>query len=412
MPVTRRSLLQASVGGGAASLLAGRARAQGSAPIRIGVLTDLSGPYEDTSGRTSVACTQLAADEAMAASPGLKVEVLSGDHLNKPDAALTIARQWYDRDGVDVITNCNNSAVALAVSSLTRERNKVFLGTGVATADLTGVACSPNTIHWSYDTWEIAHSTGVATVKAGGTKWFLIIADYAFGHAMEVEMTRWIRQSGGQILGRVSYPFPGTSDFGGFLLQAKASGANVVGLLNAGADFINNVKQAYEFGLTPNLRIAGTATFINDIHALGATAAQGLTYTECFYWNLNARTRAFTSRILKRTPGNYPNQIQAGDYSGTTHYLKAVAKLGSNRAKASGLETVGTMKALPTDDDAYGAGTARVDGRHLHPAYLFQVKQPGEVIDPWDLLTLLQTTPADEAFRPLAEGKCSFVHPD
>ncbi len=407
MAIARRRLLQTSL---AATAVARAARAQTVAPIRIGVLTDLSGPYSDTAGLTSVACTQLAVDEAMAAAPGLRVEVLRADHQNKPDLALGIARQWIDRDGVDVITNCNNSAIGLAISTLCHERDKIHLNTGAATADLTGPACNANLVQWTYDTWEIAHSTGIAAVKSGGTKWFFIAADYAFGHAMEADLTRWVKQAGGEVLGTVYYPFPGTTDYSSFMVRAQASGANVIGLLNAGGDFVNCIKQAHEFGIRPPaIRLAGTAAFINSIHALGLETAQGLTYTECFYWDLNDRTRAFTKRAAARTPENYPNQIQAGDYSATLHYLKIVQQIGAVRAKASGAEAVAAMKAMPSDDDAYGPGMIRVDGRHIHPAYLLQVKAPADSRGGWDLCRVVQTTPTDEAFRPLAEGKCPLA---
>ena len=407
MPIDRRRLLQAALVTGALPLAA---RAQPIPPIKIGILTDLSGPYRDTSGMTTVACTQLAIDEAMAAMPGLSVQVLTADHQQKPDVALSIARQWYDRDGVDVITNCNNSAIALAISNLSREKDKIHINTGAATVDLTGPACNGNLVQWTYDTWEIAHSTGIATVKAGGNKWFFITADYAFGHAMEVDLTRWVEQAGGKVVGAVSYPFPATTDFSAYMVQAQASGANVIGLLNAGGDFVNCIKQAHEFGLKPPaVRLAGTAAFINSIHALGLETAQGLTYTECFYWDLNDRTRAFTRKAVARTPDNYPNQIQAGDYSATLHYLKAVQQLGVARAKASGRDTVQAMKAMPSDDDAYGPGRIRVDGRHVHPAYLLQVKAPAESTKPWDYCRVVQTTPTEEAFRPLADGKCPLA---
>lgn len=408
MAITRRTLMHSAAAATVLPVLG--ARAQERARIRIGVLTDLSGQYSDTAGATSVACTQLAVDEALASAPGLSVEVLSADHQQKPDLALGIARQWLDRDGVDVITNCNNSAIALAISDLCHQRNKVCLNTGAATADLTGPACNDTLVHWTYDTWEIAHSTGVATVKAGGTKWFLIVADYAFGRAMEVDLTRWVTQAGGQIMGRVYYPFPGTTDFSSFLLQGQASGANVIGLLNAGGDFVNCIKQAHEFGIhAPQIRLAGTAAFITSIHALGLETAQGLTYTECFYWDLNERTRGFAKRVIARAPAYYPDQIQAGDYAATTHYLKAVNQLGMARAKASGVETVNAMKAMPTDDDAYGPGLIRVDGRHIHPAFLLQAKTPQESRGAWDLCHVVATTPAEEAFRPLSEGRCPLV---
>ena len=407
MLLNRRRLLHTTLAAGALPLVA---RAQPAPTIKIGILTDLSGPYRDTSGMTTVACTQIAIDEAMAALPGLSVQVLTADHQQKPDVALSIARQWFDRDGVDVITNCNNSAIALAISNLAHEKDRVHLNTGAATVDLTGPACNANLVQWTYDTWEIAHSTGIATVKAGGNKWFFITADYAFGHAMEVDLTRWVEQAGGKVVGAVSYPFPATTDFSAYMVQAQASGANVIGLLNAGGDFVNCIKQAHEFGLKPPaVRLAGTAAFINSIHALGLETAQGLTYTECFYWDLNDRTRAFTKRAVARTPDNYPNQIQAGDYSATLHYLKAVRELGAARAKASGRDVVQAMKAMPSDDDAYGPGRIRVDGRHVHPAYLLQVKAPADSTRPWDYCRVVQTTPTEEAFRPLADGKCPLA---
>ena len=410
MSIERRRLLQAAAAGSLPWLGRRQARAQAAAPIRIGVLTDLSGQYSDTAGKTSIACTQLAIDDAKAAAPGLAVELLSADHQQKADVALNIARQWLDRDGVDVITNCNNSAIGLAISSLCRDRNKISLNTGAATAELTGAACNANFVQWTYDTWEIAHSTGVSTVKAGGDKWFFVAADYAFGRAMQADLTRWVTQAGGKVLGTVFYPFPGTTDFSSFLLQGQSSGANVIGLLNAGGDFVNCIKQAHEFGIRPPaIRLAGTAAFINSIHALGLETAQGLTYTESFYWDLNDRTRSFTKRVVARTPDNYPNQIQAGDYSATTHYLKIVNQMGAAQAKASGAATVAAMKAMPTDDDAYGTGLIRIDGRHVHDVYLLEAKRPADSRGEWDLCKIVNTIPAAEAFRPLADGNCPLV---
>ena len=380
MSISRRGFLRTAAATAGTPLLSARVQAAaGKPPIRIGVLTDLSGPYSDSTGETSVACTRQAAEEAMAASGGITVEVVQADHRNKPDVALAIARSWFDQGDVDVITNCNNSAIALAVSDLARERDKVHLNTGAATVALTGPACTPNTVHWTFDTWEIAHSTGTALVKAGGETWFLIGADYAFGHAMHADLSNWVHQARGKVLGTVFYPFPDTSDFSSYLLQAQASGASVIGVLAGGGDFLNCVKQGREFGLKPpRVRFAGTATYITDIHALGLPLAQGLVYPECFYWNMNERTRAFTDRVKKRSPKNYPDQAHAGDYAASLHYLKAVDKLGVVRAKASGAETVLAMKAMPTDDDAYGAGLIRVDGRHIHPAFLLQAKKPEE----------------------------------
>ncbi len=406
--VGRRHVLQA---GALATLPILRARAQTAGEVvRIGVLTDLSGSYRDSAGPVSVACTQMAAAEAMAAAPGLKVEVLQGDHQNKPDLALSIARRWFDTEGVDVVSSCNNSAIALAIATLGRERDKTVLITGAATADLTGPACSPNTVHWSYDTWEIAHTTGTATVGDGGKKWFFIAADYAFGHAMQADLTHWVTSAGGTVVGTTFYPFPSTTDFSSFLLQAQSSGADVVALLNAGADFINCVKQAHEFGIrAPKIRLAGTATFITDMHSLGLQVAQGLTYTDNFYWDMNDRTRAFSARLLPRAPGVRASQNQASDYAACLHYLKAVNRIGAAAAKASGRAAVAAMKALPTDDDAFGPGQVRIDGRHLHPALLLRAKTPAESHGEWDLLTVVAVTPAEQAFRPLGEGKCPMV---
>ncbi len=407
--VSRRHVLQAAGALGAYPLLRARAQNPG-AVVRIGVLTDLGGPYKDSSGPVSIACTQMAAAEAMAAAPGLKVEVLQGDHQNKPDLALQIARRWFDNEGVDVVSNCNNSAIALAIATLARERDKVALITGAATADLTGPACSPNTVHWSYDTWEIAHTTGTATVKDGGKKWFFVAADYAFGHAMQADLTRWVTESGGTVVGTTFYPFPSTTDFSSFLLQASASGADVVALLNAGADFINCVKQAHEFGLAPpKVRLAGTATFITDMHSLGLEVAQGLTYTDNFYWDMNDRTRAFSARLLPRAPGVRAGQNQASDYAASLHYLKAVHAIGPAAAKASGRAAVDAMKAMPSDDDAFGSGQVRVDGRHLHPALLLRAKTPAESRGEWDLLHVVAVIPTDQSFRPLSEGKCPLA---
>jgi branched-chain amino acid transport system substrate-binding protein len=303
------------------------------------------------------------------------------------------------------------SSVALAVNTIVRERNKVFLNSGAATSDLTGSACSPNTIHWTYDTWMLARGTGGALVAAGGQTWFFITADYAFGHALERDTSEFVRQAGGRIVGGVRTPFPGTTDFSSFLLQAQASRAQVVGLANAGGDTINSIKQAGEFGLTRGgrTRLAGLLVFVTDVHSLGLQTAQGLVLTETFYWDLNDRTRAFTQR-LGAMPGNLrPSMVQAGCYSAALHYLKAVGDMGVAAAKASGVEAINRMKAMPTSDDAFGEGSIRADGRKIHPAYLFQVKAPNESRGPWDYYTLLQTVPADQAFRPLTAGACALA---
>jgi branched-chain amino acid transport system substrate-binding protein len=404
MNISRRALLGSAT---AAALPLTRARAQG-ATIKIGVLTDLSGPYQDTTGQTGVVCAQQAIQD-FGASHGFKVELISADHQNKADIGAGIARQWYDRDGVDMILDVPNSAVALAVNSVTREKNKVFVGSGCATTALTGDQCSPNTVQWTYDTYMLAHSTGGALVKAGGTSWYFIGADYTFGHTLAGDTGAVVTEAGGKVLGNSFYPSPGTTDFSSQMLQAQASGAKVLGFANSGAETVNCIKQAHEFGLTPSVRLAALLMYVTDIHALGLDVAQGLTLTETFYWDMNDRTRAFAERVRAKTPNNVPNMVHAGCYSGALHYLKAVTDLGVAAAKASGADTVSRMKAMPTDDDCFGAGRIRADGRKIHPAYLFEAKTPGESKGPWDVMKLVATTPADQAFRPTAGAGCKLV---
>jgi len=405
----RRSLIAVGSSLALGGLPGRAARAQAANTIKIGVLNDQSGVYRDISGPTSVACVRQAVQDF--AGQGLTVEVVAGDHQNKPDVGSNIARQWIDRDGVDVIVDVPNSAVALAVNGVVREKNKVYLNSTAATADLTGPACSPNTVHWTYDTWMLARSTGGAMVKAGGDSWFFITADYAFGHALERDTGGFVRAAGGKILGGVRTPFPGTQDFSSFLLQAQASKAKVIGLANAGTDTTNCVKQAAEFGLTAKgIRLASLLLFITEVHSLGLRTAAGLIVTESFYWDLNDRTRAFTAR-LRQQVGPNPGiaSTHAGTYAAALHYLKAVQDMGVPAAKASGADAVARMKALPTDDDAFGPGSIRADGRKLHPAYLFEVKRPEESKGPFDYYKLLQTTGAAEAFRPLDQGGCPLV---
>lgn len=408
MKTQRRKLLQVSAMATVAGPPWRASHAQSANTIRIGVLTDMSGPYRDINGPVSVACTRLATQEA--GIGGFEIEVVVADHQNRPDVALNIARQWYDRDGVDVIVNMAASSVALAVAELTREKNKVALATSPATSDITGRACTANTLQWVYDTYMLANSTGRATVKAGGDTWFFITADYAFGHSLERDTANFVQAAGGKVLGSIRTPFPGTTDFSSFLLQAQASRAKVIGLANAGADTVNCIKQAAEFGLTRRgIKIASLLMFLPDVHALGLQTAQGLICTETFYWDLNARTRAFAQRV-RAVAGQVPiSMIQAGEYSSVLHYLKAVADIGVRAAKANGAETVARMKAMPTDDDAFGTGTIRADGRKLHPAYLFEVKKPEESRGPFDYYKLLQTTDAGNAFRPLSDGGCPLI---
>ncbi|MCL2427663.1 MAG: ABC transporter substrate-binding protein [Alphaproteobacteria bacterium] len=408
MTVSRRGLLGAATL--AAALPVAAPRAQGKPVVRIGVLNDMSGTYSTTTGITSVICTKQALEDFGVSGKGLAVEVLSADHLNKPDNAVSIARQWIDENGVDVILDVPTSSVALAVQGVVREKNKVYINSGAATTALTGEQCSPNMIHWTYDTFMLAQSTGGGMVKAGGDSWFFITADYAFGHQLQADTTAFITRANGKVLGSVAYPFPGTTDFSSFLVQAQSSGAKVVGLCSAGADTVNQIKQAGEFGLTQSAKLAALLMVINDVHALGLQTAHGLNLTESFYWDLNDRTRAFLSRVKPKLTGNYPNMIHAGCYSGTLHYLKTVAEMGPAQAKADGRATVARMKAMPAEDDCFGKTTIREDGRNLVPAYLFEVKTPPESKGPWDYYKLVTTTPADQAFRPLADGKCPFVH--
>ena len=390
-----------------ATLGVGAAQAQISdGVIKIGVMNDASGLYADITGQGSVIAARMAVEDFGAAAKGLKVEIVSADHQNKPDVGSTIARTWYDQDKVDVIADVPTSSVGLAVNQITKEKGKVFLASGPATSDLTGKACSPNTVHWAYDTWMLANGTGSALVKTGGDSWFFLTADYAFGHALERDTAAAVTKSGGKVLGQVRHPFPG-SDFSSFLLQAQSSKAKVIGLANAGGDTINSIKQAAEFGIVKGGQsLAGLLMFITDVHALGLNTAQGLVFTESFYWDLNDQTRAWTKRFTAQSPrGNYPTMVQAGVYASVLHYLKAVEAIKSD----DGAKVVEQMKKMPTDDALFGKGSIRPDGRKLHPAYLFEVKKPAESKGPWDYYKLRATIPADQAFRPLKDGECPLV---
>ncbi len=407
MSMTRRDLIASAAGAAVvASLPARRARAA-EPVIKLGVLTDLSGPYKDIGGPLSTECARLAVSDFGAAAKGMKVEVVQADHQNKPDVGAGIARQWFDRDGVDVILDVPNSGVALAIAGVAKEKNKVFLPSNPGTSDLTGKACNANTIHWSYDTWMLAHATGSALVKTGGTSWYFITADYAFGHALQRDASQFVTGAGGKVVGSAAYPFPGTSDFSSFLLQAQSSGAKVVAFANAGADTINSIKQAKEFGITQTL--AGLLVFISDVHSLGLATAQGLVISGSFYWDFDDRTRAFSDRLWARVPNVRAGMGQAGTYSAALDYLKVAHDMGAAQAKMDGAATVARMKAMPTDDDVFGKGSIREDGRKLHPAYLFQVKTPAESKKPWDYYVIRATIPADEAFRPLKDGGCPLV---
>ena len=401
MKTFKRSLL-----GLALACVAGVAQAQISDGIvKIGVLSDMSSLYADLDGNGSVVAAQMAVEDFGAAKKGLKVEVISADHQNKADVASQVARQWFDVDKVDLITGTTNSAVALAVSQITRDKGKVFIVSGAASSDLTGKACSPNTIHWTYDTWMLGNGTGSAVVKNGGDTWFFLTADYAFGYALERDTEAVVLKSGGKVLGKVRAPL-NTQDFSSFLLQAQASKAKIIGLANAGGDTRNSIKQAAEFGIGKGGQtLAGMLVFIHDVHAMGLNTAQGLIFTETFYWDMNDQTRAFTKRFAERNKGVYPSMIHAGVYSGVTHYLKAIEALKSD----DGTKVVTKMKEMPTDDPLFGKGTVRPDGRKIHPAYLFEAKKPSESKGEWDLYKLRATIPADQAFRPLKDGECPLV---
>jgi branched-chain amino acid transport system substrate-binding protein len=374
--------------------------------IKIGVLSDMSGLYADNGGPGSVTAAKLAVEDFGAAAKGMKVEIISADHQNKADLAFSIANSWFDVEKVDVIVDVPNSAAALAVSEAARQKNKLFLGSGPATSDLTGPKCNANTIHWTYDTWMLANGTGKAMVKTGGNTWFFITADYAFGLALERDTAAVIEANGGKVLGRVRHPL-NNNDFSSFLLQAQASRAKVIGLANAGGDTINAVKQAGEFGIVKGGQsLAGLLVFVADVAALGLQSAQGLTATETWYWDMNDNNRAWTKRWQVERAGKFPTMAHAGVYSSVIHYLKAVEAM---KADGDGKAVAAKMKELPTEDRLFGAGTVRIDGRKMHDAYLFEVKRPTESKYPGDFYKLRATIPAAEAFRPLKDGGCPLV---
>jgi branched-chain amino acid transport system substrate-binding protein len=390
----------------AAALSMGGAQAQISDNmIKIGVLSDMSSLYTDLAGAGSVVAAKMAVEDSGIEKRGYKVEVISADHQNKPDVGSAIARQWYDQDKVDVIVDVPNSGVALAVNGITKDKGKVFLASGPASSDLTGKACSPNTVHWTYDTWMLANGTGSAIVKGGGDTWFFITADYAFGHALERDTSAVVTKNGGKVLGAVKVPL-NTQDFSSFLLQAQQSKAKIIGLANAGGDTTNSIKQAAEFGIVKGgQNLAGLLVFLTDVHALGLQTAQGLIFTETFYWDRDDASRAFAKRFSAQDKGIHPTMVHAGVYASVLHYLKAVEALKSD----DGTKVVAKMKEMPTDDPLFGKGTIRVDGRKIHPAYLVEVKKPSESKAPWDYYKIRATIPADQAFRPLADGDCPLV---
>jgi branched-chain amino acid transport system substrate-binding protein len=401
MNIQRRTVL----GAAAAAPIAG-ARAQGKPVIKIGVMNDQSGPYRDVNGPTSVICTQQAVLEFAAGD--FTVEVLSADHQNKPDVAVSLAREWFDQRGVDIIMDVAATSCALALASIVKEKNKIMIATSTASSDVTGKACTPNSMHWVFDTYMEARSTGGAMVKAGGDTWYFITPNYAFGEATQRDTTKFVEAGGGKVLGSQLYPFPETTDFSAFLVKAQASGAKILGICGAGGDLINIIKQAHEFGLPRTMNLAAMVAYTTDMRSVGIEMAAGTRLSETYYWDLNDRTRSFQKRIQPKVT-LWPNMAQAGNYSCTLHYLKTVKAMGAAQAKVSGADTVARMKAMPTDDDCFGPGKIREDGRKIHPAYLFEVKQPSESKHDWDLYKLIGTTPAEEAFRPLSDNACPLV---
>jgi branched-chain amino acid transport system substrate-binding protein len=374
--------------------------------VKIGVLTDMSSLYTDLAGAGSVAAAKMAIADFTKDNPNVKVDLISADHQNKPDIGSGVAGQWFDVDKVDMIVDTPNSGVALAVSQVTTTKNKVFVVSGAAASDLTGPKCNANTVHWTYDTWMLANGTGKAIVKTGGDTWFFLTADYAFGHALERDTSAVVEKNGGKVLNKVRHPL-NTNDFANFLIQARNSKAKVIGLANAGGDTINAIKAGAEFGITAGgQKFAGLLVFASDVNALGLQTAQGLTLTETWYWDANDANRAWTKRWQTERPGKFPTMVQAGVYSGTLHYLKAVAAV---KSAADGKAVVAKMKELPTDDTLFGKGVVRADGRKTHDAFLFEVKKPAESMHPGDFYKLLATIPAEEAFRPIADGNCPLV---
>ena len=376
--------------------------------VKIGVLNDMSSLYADIGGPNSIVAIKMAVEDSGLTAKGWKIDVLSGDHQNKPDVGVNIARQWIDSDKVDVVADTPNSGVALAVSNVVRERNAVLLNSGAATADLTGKACSPNTVSFTYDTYMLANGTGKALTKAGGETWFFLTSDYAFGHALERDTSAVVTASGGKVLGGVRHPL-NTSDFSSFLLQAQSSKAKVIGLANAGGDTTNAIKQASEFGIVAGgQKLAALLLFINDVHSLGLKTAQGLTFTESFYWDMNDQTRAWSKRFEKLSPkGTMPSMTVAGNYAAVLHYLKALEALGGN--PHDGAKVVAKMKEIPTDDPLFGKGPLRVDGRRIIPAYLFEVKKPDESKYPWDYYKTIATISPEDAAKPLEASECPLV---
>src|SRR5713101_8399674 len=389
-------------------VIAGGALAQGKLDkvVKVGSLGDQSGLYADIGGPGSSAAAQMAIEDSGLLAKGWKIDLISADHQNKPDVGVNIGKQWIDVEKVDVFVDLASSGVGLAIANLAKEKNVVNLNSGSASSDLTGAQCSPNTVHWVYDTYMLANGTGKALVKSGGDSWFFLTADYAFGHALERDTAAVVTANGGKVLGGVKHPL-NTTDFSSFLLQAQSSKAQVIGLANAGGDTINSIKAAAEFGIVKGgQKLAGLLVFITDVHALGLKVSHGLQLSSAFYWDRDDKTRAWSKRFSDRMNKREPSMVQAGVYSAVLHYLKAVQSLKSD---ADGKAVVDKMKQMPTDDPIFGKGSIRVDGRKIHPMYLYEVKSPAESKKPWDYYKLVREIPANEAFRPLSESECPLV---
>jgi branched-chain amino acid transport system substrate-binding protein len=410
-PISRRRFAQSSASAiGAATAAPPRASRAQTKPIKIGIMSDMSGPYAEATGPGDVLAAKLAVEDFAKQHPDIKVELVSADMLLKPDVGASIARQWYDQEGVDAIFDIPQSAVALAVGSIAKEKNKLVIFTGAGLADLSGKFCSPNQIHWTYDLWANANAIAGGLVQAGADSWYYIIADYISGHGMADDAAAAVKKFGGKDVGRTAYAFPGTTDFSSFLVQGKASGAKVICLANAGDDTANCIKQAYEFGI-PQTGVKLATLVMQDyiIKSVGLDTAQGIVGAMPFVWNMNDQTRAFADRFAPLYHGAKPNYYHAGSYSAVTHYLKAVAAMGVDKAKASGRAAAEQMKAIPVDDPLYGKGTVRPDGKFVHNMYVWQTKTPAESKGDWDFFKLVGTIPPDRAFKSMADGGCPMI---
>ena len=409
--ISRRAALSGALAAGTSLALTRRAKAADQT-VRIGVLTDMTGTYAAITGKGCVLGAQLAIEDFARVHPEIKVELVSADMLLKPDVALSIAGDWFDNKGVDLLTDLPLSSAAIAVGEMAKAKDKLAIYSGAASSILTGERCGPNHLHWSYDTWGIPHAIVDSAVKEGADSWFFITADYAYGQQLERDSASFVTTAGGKVVGSVRYPFPGTMDFSSFLLSAKTSGAKVIGLANGGVDAVNCVKQAAEFGIMDGgQRVVGVGLLLNDILSIGLKAAQGVSLAEPYYWDLNDGTRAFGRSFQARSAGNaMPNSAQAGQYSSVSHYLKAVAAMGPVKAKVSGRATLAQMRQIPVEDAIFGKSTIRDDGRVIHNMYLFEAKSPNQSKETWDLVQLKDTIPADRAFRPIAQGGCPMIH--